>query len=187
MKEELEKAYEAIKNGGVILYPTDTIWGLGCDPNNELAISKIQQIKNRTNEKSMLLLVNSERLLQRYVKEIPDVCFDLIDYSERPLTIVYPQGQYVSEKILGEDGSLAIRITKNTFAYKLIERLKHGIISTSANVTDTAYASNDLKDIPESIKNSVDYIVNLPLTNKSVQPSQIIKIEADSTVTIIRK
>ncbi len=186
MIDEIKKAIEVIKNGGVILYPTDTIWGLGCDPNNEKAIDKIIEIKKRSENKSFILLVNSESLLNRYVKEIPEVCFQLIDYADKPLTIVYPNGQYVSKKILGKDGSIAIRLTKDEFCNKLIQQLKSGIVSTSANISGE---KSPLKkeDISKEIINNVDYIVDLPLTGKYKAPSQIIKITEKSEVTIIRK
>ena len=186
MKEELEKASEVIKSGGVILYPTDTIWGLGCDPTNDAAIDKLLRIKQRDPSKSLIVLVNNEALLQRYVKEIPEVCYDLIDYADRPLTIVYPNGQYVSDKVKAEDNSIAIRLTKDPFCSKLIQRIKSGLVSTSANISNQPYIG-DLDKLPEAIKDNVDYIVNLPLKNESAPPSQIIKIGADSEVTIIRK
>lgn len=186
MKEEIQKAMEVVRNGGVILYPTDTIWGLGCDPNNEKALEKLLAIKKRAANKSLIVLVNHESLLQRYVKEIPDVCYDLIDYAERPLTIVYPNGQYVSNLILGPDNSIAIRITKDAFCSQLIQKLRHGLVSTSANISNEKY-TNNMAEIPAEIRDNVDYIVNLPLKNDKQPPSQIIKIDADSTVTIIRK
>lgn len=186
MKKELDKACEVIQNGGVILYPTDTIWGLGCDPTNDGAIEKLMALKQRDISKSLLLLVHNEALLQRYVKEIPEVCYDLIDYTNRPLTIVYPNGQYLSTYMLAEDKSVAIRMTTDPFCSKLIQRLKGGLVSTSANISNEVYV-NQLDKIPDSIKNGVDYIVNLPLQNKNAQPSQIIKIGSNNEVTIIRK
>jgi L-threonylcarbamoyladenylate synthase len=185
VKTEIQKAVEVIKNGGVILYPTDTIWGLGCDPNNEQAIDKINQIKQRNEAKNFIILVDSERLLNRYVKDIPEVCFDLIDYAIKPLTIVYPKGQYVSKKVLADDGSIGIRLTKDEFCKKLIQHLKSGIISTSANISGTSSPKN-FKDISPKIINQVDYVVNLSLANKNFNPSQIIKITDKSEVTIIR-
>lgn len=186
MKEEIQKACDVVKNGGVILYPTDTIWGLGCDPNNEEAIKKLLMIKKRASNKNLIVLVNNEGLLQRYVKEIPDVCYDLLDYAERPLTIVYPNGQYVSKSVLGPENSIAIRVTKDVFCIQLIQKLKHGLVSTSANISNQAY-TNNMDELPTEIKDHVDYIVNLPLKNDKQPPSQIIKIGADSSVTIIRK
>ncbi|MDA7804145.1 L-threonylcarbamoyladenylate synthase [Crocinitomix sp.] len=186
MKSEIEKAKLAIVNGGIILYPTDTIWGLGCDPSNEEAVDKLIRLKQRSPGKSLILLVHNEALLQRYVKNIPEVCYDLLDYSDKPLTIIYPKGQYASKKVMGTDGSFAIRVTKDPFCIALIQQLKHGLVSTSANISEQAY-SNDIRNLPSSIRDNVDYIVNLPLKNQNAAPSQIIKIGADSEITIIRK
>ncbi len=186
VEKEIKKAVETVKSGGLILYPTDTIWGLGCDPNNDKAIEKINQIKQRTDAKNFIILVDSERLLNRYVKEIPEVCYDLIDYAVKPLTIVYPKGQYVSKKVLADDGSIGIRLTKDEFCKQLIQKLKSGIVSTSANISGTP-SPKDFKDISPEIINQVDYVVNLPLAQKDASPSQIIKITEKSEITIIRK
>ncbi len=186
MKEELEKAQEVIKNGGVILYPTDTIWGLGCDPTNDKAIEKLLAIKKRDPSKSLIVLVHNEALLQRYAKHIPEVCYDLIDYAIQPLTLIYPLGQHVSSYVLGSDKSIAIRLTKDPFCVQLIQRIKMGLISTSANISNQPY-TNNLTDISSEIRDQVDYVVNLPLQNKSGRASQIIKIGENSEVTIIRK
>ncbi|MFT4601816.1 MAG: L-threonylcarbamoyladenylate synthase [Arenicella sp.] len=186
MKTEIDKAAEVIQNGGVILYPTDTIWGLGCDPKNEKAVQKIFDIKKRSDNKSMIVLVNSEQLLGRYVKEVPEVCFDLIDCATRPLTIVYPKGQYVSDKLKGEDDSLGIRITNDEFCKKLIQKLKSGIVSTSANVSGESNPEN-FDSVNQTIKDQVDYVVDLPQLSKDNSPSQIIKISAKGEIEIIRK
>lgn len=186
MKIEIEKAAEIVKNGGVILYPTDTIWGLGCDPNNELAIEKIIAIKQRANHKNFILLVNNERLLNRYVKEVPEVCFDLIDCADKPMTIIYPNGQYLSSQVLGEDKSVGIRLTDYPFCDQLINKLKHGIVSTSANLSGQP-SPKSFQDIPKELLEAVDYVVNLPNEAKGSQASQIIKITAKSEIEIIRK
>lgn len=185
MREEIEKAFETIKNGGIILYPTDTIWGIGCDPKNEDALEKINLLKKRSN-KHFIILVESERLLSRYAKIIPEVCYDLIDFAEKPLTIIYPKGQFVANQVLADDGSIGIRVVKDKFCSTLIQKLKSGITSTSANVSGEK-SPIKFEDISDEIKNGVDYIVNLPLTNKIPVPSQIIKIGENSEVTIIRK
>ncbi len=185
VKNEIEKALKVIQEGGVILYPTDTIWGLGCDPKNEKAIQKLNAIKERDHSKNYIVLVNSESLLNRYVKEIPEVCFDLIDCAEKPLTIIYPQGQYVSDSILAEDGSLGLRICNTSFCNGLISRMKSGITSTSANISGNP-SPLKFEDISEEIKSRVDYIVNLP-DNKESNASQIIKIGTRGEIKIIRK
>ncbi|MEX1001178.1 MAG: L-threonylcarbamoyladenylate synthase [Crocinitomicaceae bacterium] len=186
MKEEIEKAAEIVRNGGVILYPTDTVWGLGCDPANDKAVEKLIAIKNRPAEKSLIILVPDEALLQRYVKEIPEVCYDLIDYATSPLTIIYPQAQHLSPLIPAEDNSIGIRLTKDEFCVKLMKKLRSGIVSTSANLSNSPTPLS-FHEISEEIKHNVDYVV--PLTNHkgTTKPSQIIKIGANSEVQIIRK
>ena len=186
MKNEIEKASEIIKNGGIILYPTDTIWGIGCDPKNEKALDKINDLKGRTKDKNFIILVDSDRLLNRYAKIIPEVCYDLIDYANQPLTIIYPKGQFVAPQVLAEDGSIGIRLTKDEFCSKLIQKLKSGITSTSANLSGEKSPKN-FEEISDKIKNGVDYIVNLKKKKKKAKPSQIIKIGENSEVTIIRK
>jgi L-threonylcarbamoyladenylate synthase len=187
VKEEVDKAAKVIQAGGVLLYPTDTIYGLGCDPSNEEAVERIMKIKQRSLNKSFILLVDNEARLKRYAKVIPEVCYDLIDYADRPLTIVYPDGQHVSKQVLAEDGSIAIRLTNDPFCVALMRAAKCGLVSTSANISNQAYTGASLDDMPESIKGEVDYIVDLPLNNPNAKPSQIIKIGVDSQVSIIRK
>lgn len=186
MKEEIEKAAEVIRNGGVILYPTDTVWGLGCDPTNDKAIEKILEIKNRPEGKSLIILVPSEAILQRYVKEIPDVCYDLIDAASSPLTIVYPNAQHLSNLITAEDNSIAIRLTKNKFCVELMNRMRAGLVSTSANISGEQTATT-LKQVSKQIISKVDYIVNLPEIVGTNVPSQIIKIKTNGEFKIIRK
>lgn len=186
MIDQINKATEVIKAGGVILYPTDTIWGLGCDPNNESAIKKIIDIKNRPDNKSFIILVNSERLLNRYVKEIPEVCFDLIDYANKPMTIIYPNGQALSPLLMPEDRSIGIRMVSDPFCSKLMDKIKCGLVSTSANISGQE-SPKSFKDISTEIIQAVDYVVDLPDTSANNKPSQIIKIGANSEVTIIRK
>ena len=187
VKKVIQEAASVIQQGGVILYPTDTIWGLGCDPNNEIALAKINQIKQRAADKNYLLLVNSERLLNYHVNVIPDVCYDLIDFAVKPLTVVYPSGKNVHSSVLGKDQSLGIRMIKTPeFLDGLITRLKHGLISTSANISGAAFPQS-FADIDDRIKDQVDYIVDPSFETKKSQPSQIIKISENSEVTIIRK
>ncbi|MFK8045380.1 MAG: L-threonylcarbamoyladenylate synthase [Crocinitomicaceae bacterium] len=187
MKKIVDEAVEVIKQGGVILYPTDTIWGLGCDPNNKEALAKIDAIKKRISGKSYLLLINSERQLNNHVRDIPEVCYDLIDYANKPLTIIYPSGRNIHHSATAEDGSIGIRmIKKPDYLNILLTKLKHGLISTSANISGEQFPKS-FDEIAKSIRDEVDYIVDPNLEIKSTQPSQIIKIGANSEVTIIRK
>lgn len=186
MFEEIEKAATVIRNGGIILYPTDTIWGLGCDPKNDAAVEKIIQLKKREEFKSLIVLVNGEQLLNQYVRIIPEICFDLVDLAESPLTIIYPKGQGVSKHILGEDGSIAIRITNHDFCFKLMQKIKSGLVSTSANFSRQP-APKKFGDISPDIINAVDYVVNLYRDQPGGKPSQIIKVGAKGEIKIIRK
>ncbi|MBI3133784.1 MAG: threonylcarbamoyl-AMP synthase [Bacteroidetes bacterium] len=186
VKEEVEKAAQVIREGGVILYPTDTIWGLGCDPQNEKAIDKIAAIKKRNESKQFIVLVNSEHLLNKYVETVPDLCYDLMDMAERPITIVYPKGIQVSKKILAEDGSIAVRKTNHPFCDALMQKTKCGLISTSANISGQPFPAA-FRDIDPQILNQVDYVVNLYRDQKAGVPSQIVKIGLKGELKIIRK
>jgi len=186
VKEEVEKAAQVISEGGVILYPTDTIWGLGCDPGNDKAIEKIVAIKKRDESKHFIVLVNSEFLLNKYVELIPELCYDLMDMAERPITIVYPKGIHVSKKILAEDGSIAIRKTNHPFCDAVMQKTKCGLISTSANISGQPFPAT-FADIDPQILNQVDYVVNLNRDQQAGIPSQIIKIGLKGELKIIRK
>lgn len=188
MKNQIDQAYKVIKEGGIILYPTDTIWGLGCDPNNSEAVAKINRLKNRSEDKFFIVLVNSERTLNRHVKIIPEVCYDLIDYANKPLTIIYPKGQQVVSQVLGKDGSIAVRMinASTPFCNQLIQKLGHGITSTSANVSNEPYPKN-FSSIDQKIIKGVDFIVDQKYEQESIPPSQIIKIGEKGEINILRK
>lgn len=185
MNNEIENALEVLKKGGLLLYPTDTVWGIGCDATNSAAIEKIIKLKHRDDKKTFICLVSDLRMLERYIEEIPDAAYDILKYSERPTTIIYDNPIGVAENLIAEDNSLAIRITKNVFCQKLIQKLRKPLVSTSANIhgasTPQSYA-----EIDPLILNGVDYIVNLQREKKSDKPSVIIKLKNDGRVTIIR-
>lgn len=182
----ISEAIEALKNGKTILYPTDTIWGLGCDATNEEACQRILEIKKRPAEKSFVLLADSFQMIEKYIPEFPSVCYDLVDLSEKPLTIVYPNAQGLAKSVLAQDGSVGIRLTKDPLCLALIRSIRKPIVSTSANLSGEP-SPICFADISAEIKNNVDAIVKERLTEKRTQPSQIIKIGLDSSVTIIRK
>lgn len=186
MKEDIEKAAKVILNGGVILYPTDTIWGLGCDPQNQAAIERIVSIKKRDESKYFIVLVNSEFLLNKYVEKIPDICYDLMDMSERPLTIVYPKGINASKKIMGEDGSLGVRKTSHSWCNALMQKTRCGLISTSANISGQPFSAS-FNEITSDILEQVDYVATSCRDQQPGSPSQIIKIGLHGEVKIIRK
>jgi len=182
----ISEAIEALKNGKTILYPTDTIWGLGCDATSEEACQRILEIKKRPAEKSFVLLADSFQMIEKYIPEFPSVCYDLVDLSEQPLTIVYPNARGLADSVLAQDGSVGIRLTKDPLCLALIRSIRKPIVSTSANLSGES-SPTCFDDISEEIKNNVDAIVKERLTEKRTQPSQIIKIGLDSSVTVIRK
>ncbi len=187
MKVELNKAHEVLKTGGIILYPTDTIWGIGCDATNEEAVQRIFKIKQRSDQKSLIALVESDIRLERTVEEVPVMAWDLIDYSERPVTIIYDAPKGIAPSAINTDNTLGIRIVKDPFCKKLIQNLNQPIISTSANISGEKQA-NCFSEISEEIKNSVDHIVNLRQDEQNEnQSSMIIKLDRSGLIKIIRK
>ncbi|MEC4114900.1 L-threonylcarbamoyladenylate synthase [Myroides pelagicus] len=184
---EVHRAYEVIKNGGIILYPTDTVWGIGCDANNPEAIKKIFKLKQRAESKSMIVLVNGDRLLHRVFNEIPEVAWEILDYSDKPTTLVLDNPRYVAKEIISSDNALGVRVVSEPFCFRLIERMKSPLVSTSANVSGMFSPAN-FSEISQDIKDGVDYIVNLrQAETKTVKPSTVIKLKANSQVTILRK
>lgn len=182
----LDRSIEVLKNGGIILYPTDTIWGLGCDATNEEACKRINELKNRPEEKSFILLVDGFPMLERYIPDFHPICYDLADLSDKPLTIIYPGVHGIAPSIPAQDGSVGIRITKDPICLKLIRSIRKPIVSTSANLSGTP-GPTSYADIDPRIVNGIDAVVEERLTEKMVTPSQIIKIGLDGSVKIIRK
>lgn len=185
--DDIKAAVEVLRKGGVILYPTDTIWGLGCDAANSEAVRRIFAIKRRDDSKSMLSLLDSDAKLGFYVPDIPDVAYDLMDMSEKPMTIVYDNVRHVAPELLAEDGSAGIRITKEEFSRSLCARFGGAIVSTSANISGEPSPGN-YSEISDEIRNSVDYIVNYRQTDRSGSaPSSIVKLGSGGLVKVIRE
>lgn len=185
-KEDIRRAVEVMNNGGIILYPTDTIWGLGCDATNAEAVRRIYEIKQRTDAKALISLVDSETKVQFYVKEVPEVAWDVMELSERPMTVVFDGGRNLAPNLLAEDGSVAIRITKEAFSKELCMRMKRAVVSTSANISGQP-APRCFAEISEEIKGAVDYICTSRQNEPPTQTaSSIIKLGAGGEVTIIR-
>jgi len=186
MLEEVKKCVSVLREGGTILYPTDTIWGIGCDATNEEAVSKVFDIKHRPSSKSMIILVAEPHQISFYA-DVPVVSKELVEYSELPLTIIYPKAKGIAKSLIAEDGSIAIRVVKDEFCKMLIHTLRKPLVSTSANISGEP-APVIFDEIDEAIKNKVDYVVNLRQhETKKSPPSRIIKIEMDGTIEIIRK
>ena len=186
-EDDLKSALSTLKAGGVILYPTDTIWGIGCDATNAEAIAKIYNIKQRSEGKSLILLIDNMNRIQQYVKTVPDIAYELIDVSDTPLTIIYPEGKNLPQNLLAEDRSIGIRVCRDNFCKDLIFRLRKPIVSTSANIGGQPAPAN-FYGITQEIISSVDYVVNYKQDDlEKHAPSPIIKIEIDGTIKIIRK
>lgn len=187
MQNDIIKALEVLKNGGVILYPTDTIWGLGCDATNEKAVSRIFEIKKRADQKSMLILLDNENKIPSYIKEMPEIAWDLIEFSDKPLTIIYPGAKNLAKNLIAEDGSIGIRISKDEFNRKLIERFRKPIVSTSANISGES-SPQHFDEISYDIISSVDYIVQWRQNDLTKsKPSSIIKLGVKGEIEIIRE
>jgi L-threonylcarbamoyladenylate synthase len=182
---EIHNAFEVIKNGGIILYPTDTVWGIGCDATNPDAVKKIYELKQREESKSMIVLVNGERMLYNIFNEIPEVAWQIIELTNKPTTLVLDKPKNVAANIIAEDNTLGVRLVTEPFCYKLMERMKKPLVSTSANVSGRP-TPNSFKEIDHHILDGVDYIVNLHHDKIAAKPSSIIKIGNDLQVKVIR-
>jgi L-threonylcarbamoyladenylate synthase len=186
MNQEIQNAFEVIKNGGIILYPTDTVWGIGCDATNTDAIAKIYKLKQREETKSMICLMNGEKMMYNVFKDIPEVAWQIWDLSEKPTTLILDNPRNIASNIIAEDKTLGVRIVKEPFCFKLMERMKKPLVSTSANISGQS-TPIAFKDISPEILKGVDYVVNLYQDKINGKPSTIIKLTNDSQVKIIRK
>ncbi len=195
-KEDMQQALRVLQQGGVILYPTDTVWGIGCDATNEQAVQRIFQIKQRAEAKAMLVLLDAPGKLQGYVEEVPEMAWDLIDCAmanpedevqQKPMTIIYPNARNIAPSLIAEDGSVGIRITQELFSKTLCERLKRPLVSTSANISGTP-APALFAEISEEILSAVDYVVRFRQDDtRKAQPSSIIKLGLHNEIKIIRE
>lgn len=185
--QQVAKASEVIKGGGVILYPTDTIWGIGCDATNAEAVKRVYEIKHRSDSKALVTLVANLDMLALYVKQVPPIALDLIEVNDVPMTIIYPDAIGLASNVIAEDGSVAIRIPMNEFCRQLSFKTRVPIVSTSANVSGVE-APSSFSKISEEIKSAVDYIVSSSMEEKGSthKASQIIKVWIDGQIRIIR-
>ena len=187
IQEDIKNAIEVMKQGGVILYPTDTVWGIGCDATNAEAVAKVYKIKKRDDSKALICLVDSDARLQRYVRQVPNVAWDLLDVAVKPTTIILDGAINLAPNLIAEDGSIALRITKEPFSHELCYRFQKALVSTSANVSGEPAAANYC-DISQEILDAVDYVCHSRRQeHKPHTPSSIIKLAEDGEVTIIRK
>lgn len=197
IKPIIAEALQVLKDGGVILYPTDTVWGIGCDSRNAEAVEKVFKIKRRSDAKSLILLASDLDMVAKHVKEIPSIAIDLVEVNDKPMTIIYPEGQYLADNVLAEDGSVGIRIPYSdeeqrpedgggAFCKELVKRLRALLVSTSANISgeDTPEC---FKEISEEIVSAVDYVVPRQLERGSTgRSSQILKVGLGGEIEILR-
>ncbi|HEY4786454.1 MAG TPA: L-threonylcarbamoyladenylate synthase [Bacteroidales bacterium] len=187
MIDEINKALSVLRNGGIILYPTDTIWGIGCDATNAEAVNRVYSLKQREETKSMLVLVEHADRIGRYVKEIPEVALELIEVNDKPMTIIYPGAINLAQNLVGKDKTIGIRIVQDDFCQKLIAKLNRPIVSTSANISGQPSPAI-FSEISDEIKNGVDYVVNWRQNDATKSlPSSIIKVGIGGEIEIIRK
>lgn len=186
-EEDIRRAVETMKAGGVILYPTDTVWGIGCDATNPEAVAKVYAIKQRSDSKAMICLVDSDARLQRYVRNVPEVAWQLIDCAERPLTVILDGATGLAPNLLADDGSVALRITNEPFSKQLCYRFQKAVVSTSANISGQPAAQNYCDIAPELLE-AVDYVCwSRRQEHKPHKPSSIVRLKINGEVDIIRK
>lgn len=186
INQEIHNAIEVIKNGGIILYPTDTVWGIGCDATNPEAVDKIFKLKQRAETQSMICLMNGEKMMYNVFKDIPEVAWQILDLSENPTTLVLDNPRNIAPNLIAPDKTLGIRLVKEPFCFKLMERMKKPLVSTSANISGQP-TPKSFKEISPEIVKGVDYVVNLHHEKIAAKPSTIIKLTSDAQVKIIRK
>lgn len=187
LKDEVAKALKVVQDGGIILYPTDTIWGIGCDATNTEAVKKIFALKQREEAKSMIILLDTDNKLQSYVREVPDIAYDLIEYAENPLTLVMPGAKNISEALIAADGSVGIRVAKHPFCEQLIQRLRKPLVSTSANISGQPSPQNFNKVASEIIE-GVDYVVDVDQHDTTLKkPSTIMRLAPDGRFEFLRR
>lgn len=187
MQEDIKEACRIMQQGGVILYPTDTIWGIGCDATNEEAVKRVYEIKKRVDSKALLILVDSSVKIDFYVSDVPEIAWDLIDLADKPLTIIYSGARNLAKNLLAEDGSVGIRVTSEQFSKRLCERFRKAIVSTSANMSGQPSPATFAEISPEIIA-AVDYVVKYRQDDMSKpKPSSIIKLGAGGLINVIRE
>lgn len=185
-REEISLAVEILRKGGTIIYPTDTIWGLGCDATDPLAVKKIFEIKAREKDKSLIILVSGDAMLNRFVKEIPGIAWDLMDMANGPITIIYSSSVGLADGVAAHDGSVAVRVVKEGFCHALIHKFGRPIVSTSANYSGKPSPTN-FKDIDSRLIKNVDHVVSQDMSaNATNKPSSIVRLKMNGEIKIIR-
>ena len=185
--KDIKAAIEVMKKGGVILYPTDTVWGIGCDATNPEAVETVFKIKHREDSKALICLVDSEARLQRYVRDVPNVAWDIIELATKPVTVILDGAVNLAHNLMAEDGSVALRVTREPFSNQLCYRFQKPIVSTSANISGEPPASN-FKDIAPDLLEAVDYVCTSRRQEKKPHtPSSIVRLRQNGEVEVIRR
>ncbi|HTH82788.1 MAG TPA: L-threonylcarbamoyladenylate synthase [Mucilaginibacter sp.] len=187
LRDEIANAFKVIQEGGIILYPTDTIWGIGCDAANTEAVKKIYRLKQREESKSMIILLDSDNKLASYVQEVPEIAYQLIEYAENPLTLIIPGARNISPALIAADGSVGIRVTSHPFSQGIIQRLRRPLVSTSANISGKA-SPQYFAQVDQEIIDGVDYVVDLDQHSMEIKnPSTIMKLAPNGQFEFIRR
>jgi len=187
LKDEVAKAFKVVQEGGIILYPTDTIWGIGCDAANTDAVQKIYRLKQRSETKSMIILLDTDNKLASYVQEVPELAYNLIEYAENPLTLVMPGARNISPALIAADGSIGIRVSGHPFCQGLIQRLRRPLVSTSANISGKP-SPQYFSQIDQEIIDGVDYVVDIDQHSMEIKtPSTIMRLEPDGKFEFLRR
>lgn len=186
LNDEIRRATEVLRRGGVILYPTDTVWGIGCDATNPAAVKKVYEIKKRADSKALIILVPTVDDVAFYVEDFPEVAEQLIEYSEKPITIVYDKGIRLAPEVLAEDGTVGIRVTKELFSNRLCRSLRKPLVSTSANISGEPSPAT-FPEISDEILKTVDYVVNFRRNDLNIsKPSTVMRLKSGGEFKILR-
>lgn len=187
LRDEVAKAFKIIQDGGIILYPTDTIWGIGCDATNTEAVKKIYRLKQRDEAKSMIILLDNDNKLQSYIAEVPEIAYDLIEFAENPLTLVMPGAKNISPTLIAGDGSVGVRVTSNEFCQQLIQRMRKPLVSTSANISGKP-SPQYFSQIDQEIIDGVDYVVDIDQHSMEIKnPSTIMRLAPNGSFEFLRR
>ena len=185
MNKELKEAIQVVKDGGVVLYLSDTIWGIGCDPRNEKAVEKVQKIKRRPSNKSFIVLISQVEQLNDHLKKVPELAWDLVEFAEDPLTVIYPDSKFLPHNVIAEDGSVGIRLVKGGECLDFVKGLRYGLLSTSANLSGEP-SPKSFSEISQEVLNEVDYILSSDAKADN-KPSKIVKLGVNGEFKIIRE
>ncbi|MDB5002336.1 MAG: tsaC 2 [Mucilaginibacter sp.] len=187
LRDEVAKAFKVVQDGGIILYPTDTIWGIGCDAANTEAVKKIYRLKQRDEAKSMIILLDTDNKLASYIQEVPELAYNLIEYAENPLTLIMPGARNISPALIANDGSVGIRVSNHPFCQGLIQRLRRPLVSTSANISGKP-SPQYFSQIDQEVIDGVDYVVDVDQHSMEIKnPSTIMRLAPDGRFEFIRR